>query len=82
MKATKEQIKSLLDAIIDERNSLPEFSAFGDSNWVEADRKIAILQNALIGNIPERDIYSDDYHIIEWLYDTNNDDIGLDYGVE
>jgi len=41
---TPEEIKRQIDGLKEERQRLPEYSAFNDNNWVVIDVQIAILE--------------------------------------
>jgi len=67
---THEEIQRQIKGIIDLRNSLPEFSAFGDNNYEPLDTMIDILHGT--GNYADYEdaedaIESAAYEATEWL---------------
>jgi len=40
---TKERIEEVIEALDEQRGTLPEFSTFGDNNWIPLDAQLEIL---------------------------------------
>jgi hypothetical protein len=80
MKATKEQIETVLANVREERKVLPEYSSIGENNWEALDESIRLLENTLDGKFPQEDFDSIAYECNEWLIDTKFSDFGTDYG--
>lgn len=78
MKATKENLEKVLNGIKNERETLPEYSSFGDNNWKSLDASIKILESALSDDYSEHkyereiDKYDTAYEINYWI--NNGDD--------
>lgn len=74
MRATIEKLQEVLLAIKDERNRLPEFSAFGDNNWKELDIGIKMIERAIEGT----------YNSFNFEYEINEYDMAyqVDYWIK
>jgi hypothetical protein len=83
MKASKEQIEKALAYLKNERETLPEFSFFGDDNWEKIHEQKVVLTGALNGYLPDPEDHQADedstlYYLALWLYDTSDSDYGTE----
>lgn len=83
IKPTKGQMATVLKNLQKERDTIPEFSAFGDHNWDILDDQIHILSHVLnYGCYPLEYDREDDhlYDLFEWLEQGDEgNDFGSDY---
>jgi hypothetical protein len=74
---SEDEIANQIALLRDERDSLPEFSAFGDNNWASVDAAIDVLQ----GGDPEyyvedeNDIYNRALDAKDWLGGVSDNDL-------
>jgi hypothetical protein len=77
------KIKKMIEEKAKERESLPQFSVFGDDNWTPIDRELKVLKRAEAGDFPntlELARADDDvYECVAWLIDETQSDFAEGY---
>jgi len=85
MKPTKERIEKLVKALQQERDRLPEYSAFGDNNWEVLDNQIQLAQdeiNDIAWNFDDAEFDDILCELANWLlFGDDKSDFGNDYEV-
>lgn len=78
---SKEQVINLHNELQKERDSIPEYSSFGDNNWQPLEDSIYMLEKATHGIFDLEDPNYENmvYDVWCWLEDKVNDDIYSDY---
>lgn len=56
MRKTNEEIKKQIEDLKKERETIPEFSAFGDANWKGIDGQVAVLEKILKDDMDDMDV--------------------------
>jgi len=69
---SKDRLTKVIDFLYNERKTLPEYNTFGESNWIQLDKQLVLLESALAGIKPSFNelkdcIYEDVFLCYMWI---------------